>query len=289
MMKNLKYSSNEFTISNLPSTRKALFFDILKHKYKFVLLLGLVIFLFLIPAFAANISFDLFLNKISQDPNLVNGEVITDAGMQVYRSAIIVFASCHVFTSIIAFVGLSGVMRVIRLLCWNEGLLFWDDFWIGVRQNIKQFIVFSIIYSLGTVLIYLSRIVSSPIFYGLSYGLTFAIINPLVIAILCYASTYSLKVGKILRNGFALYIKNFFLLLLFSLFTVLYYLLNYIPIPLVMYLVKLLVIVFLMPIFMIAVYLSFSNIFDKLINKTAHPELMNKGLYKVETKDEESI
>ena len=278
MMKKFKYSSKEFTISNLPSTRKALFFDILKHKYKLVLLLGFVIFLFLIPAFVANISFDLFLNKISQDPNFVNGNVITDAGMQIYRSSIIIFALCHVFTSLIAFIGLSGAMRVIRLLCWNEGLLFWDDFWIGIKQNIKQFLIFSIIYSLGTILIYLSRIVSSPIFYGLSYGLTFAIINPLVIVILCYASTYSLKVGKILRNGFALYIKNFLLLLLFSLFTVLYYLLNFIPIPLVMYLVKLLGIIFLMPIFMLAVYLSLSNVFDKLINKTAHPELLNKGL-----------
>lgn len=289
MMKRIKFNSSEFSTSNLPSTRKALFFDILKHKYKFVLLIGLVTFLFLIPAFAANISFDLFLNKISQDPNFVNGDVITEAGMQMYRSSILLFGLCHVFTSLIAFIGLSGVTRTIRLLCWNEGLLFWDDFWIGVKQNIKQFLVFSIIYSFGTVLIYLSRIVASPIFYGLAYGLTYAIINPLIIVILCYASTYSLKTGKVIRNGIALYIKNFLLLLLFSLFTVLYYLLNYIPIPIVMYVVKVLTIIFLMPMFMIAVYLSFSNIFDKLINKVAHPELLNKGLYKVENQDDKSI
>ena len=137
----------------------------------------------------------------------------------------------------------------------------------------------SVIFSLGNVLIYLSRLVSNTLLFGLFYGLTFGIINPFIIMCVCYASTYSLKLGKILLNSFVLYVKNFPLMLLFSIFTIFYYLLNLIPIPVVMYASKISVIVFVFPIFILAVYLIITKIFDRTINRISHPELVNKGLF----------
>lgn len=289
-MKKPKFREHDFTVKNLPTMRKALFFDLLKHKFKTFLLIGFVAFLFFLPAMIADIFFDIQLFKMSLDSNLVVGETLTEVGYDAYKFSVILFAVSHLITYPIAFIGLAGLTRVIKLLCWNEGVLFWEDFWIGIKQNTKQFLVISLFFSLGMVPVYLTRSylgssITNQIISGIAYGLAFGIINPFAIMGICYSATYSIKTGKAMLNSFVLYVKNFFLMLLFSAFTFGYFAFVYIPIPFVIYLAKLVSIIVLLPILLIAIYLRLSNSFDKSINKFAHPELVNKGLYKKETNE----
>ena len=44
-----KYRSEDFLVNDLPLTRRAQFFDILKHEWKSLLLIGFFLFLFSIP------------------------------------------------------------------------------------------------------------------------------------------------------------------------------------------------------------------------------------------------
>ena len=120
---------------------------------------------------------------MSLDSNLVVGETLTEVGYDAYKFSVILFAVSHLITYPIAFVGLAGLTRVIKLLCWNEGVLFWEDFWIGIKQNTKQFLVISLFFSLGMVPVYLTRSylgssITNQIISGIAYGLAFGIINP---------------------------------------------------------------------------------------------------------------
>ena len=282
MMKKQKFSSTDFGANNLPSTRKELFFDILKHKYKTLLLLGFVLFLFLLPQFISNYIFTNLINRILNDQSLIADGVLNDQGIAAYNSGIVIYGCCHLLTFFIFFVGLSGAIRIIKLLAFNEGILFWDDFWIGIKQNFKQFSILSLILSGSLFLFNITRIIGNPILNGIIYGITFGLIIPFVFIAVVYSSVYSISTIKMLANSFALYIKNFVFLLLVPLFVLIYLTIDLIPLLFIAYLVKAIFIIFAAPILLIGLYLAILNSFDKFINEISHKELLNKGLYKKE-------
>ena len=281
-MKKQQYASNEYGLENLPSNRKDQFFDILKHKYKTLLLVGLMCFLFMIPMFAVHIAFETYFSNVMMSFNV--GEISAEQATAATNTGIVIYCLAQIVGYLVAFIGLGGGMRIIRLLAYNEGILFWDDFLIGIKQNFKQFLVFAVIFSLGTSAIYLCKIPKSAVVTGIALGLKFGIINPWIIITICYASTYSLSLFKVIKNGFALYVKTFLVSLLFSLVTLVYYFLNFIPLLFVILIIQVLLLIFVLPIFMLGVYEYMLKVFDVNINSFSHPELVNKGLFVKEAK-----
>ena len=263
-----------------------IFFDILKHKYKFILLVGFVLFLFAIPQFVLNSSFSNMISSLFKNPEFLIDGYLNENGINSYNASIVIYSCAHFITYFIFFIGLGGAIRVIRLLSFNEGILFWEDFWIGIKQNFKQFSLLSLILSFGLCLFNLARIVSNVVIKGIIYGLTFGLFIPFISMGVIYSSIYSIKGRKMIINSFALYVKNFFFLLFIPLFALLYLAIDFIPLLLISYLIKIIFIIFLLPILILCIYLPTLNIFDKLINEISHKELLNKGLYIKDNKND---
>ena len=128
-------------ISELPINRKSEFKYLIKYRWKSLLILGGILFLFSLPLFASLLIKD--LKAIS---------IVTTAESDNELSTLIIndmFYAVFIVPSIVVlFIGLSGFYRIIRNYIWAEGVLLKHDFFIGIKQNWKHFVINGIIFSL---------------------------------------------------------------------------------------------------------------------------------------------
>ena len=116
-MKKFKYSKNDFSQSSLPVNRKELFFDVYRNNMKTITKCGLSLFVFALPMLAFMIF--MFFGYIGitkdnfgdqHDLMLLIWNIVTPLGFLVLFIPILV---C-----------ISGVIRVLRQLVWQEGIDF---------------------------------------------------------------------------------------------------------------------------------------------------------------------
>ena len=142
---------NNMAISELPINRKSEFKYLIKYRWKSLLILGGILFLFSLPLFASLLIKD--LKAIS---------IVTTAESDNELSALIIndmFYAVFIVPSIVVlFIGLSGLYRIIRNYIWAEGVLLKHDFFIGIKQNWKHFVINGIIFSLFYYAIYISTL-----------------------------------------------------------------------------------------------------------------------------------
>lgn len=140
-----KERSDDYVRSTLPSSRWALFWDILKGRFGRLMLVNLLVLITFLPIIA--IYFWRYLVMMAQNANgpygagLMMGYPViqTDylmelAQWQVFQSDLFFFA-LFILGSVIAAVGISGGMYIIRNLIWTEGIFVANDFLRGIKRN----------------------------------------------------------------------------------------------------------------------------------------------------------
>ncbi len=141
-----KERSEEYARSTLPTNRWQLFWDIFKGSFGKIVKVNLLMLVFFIPLIAV-----VFLGGIYRDgigtiypfnasmgigypafPDVAGlSETLTlQNDMMLYLGITV--------TAIIASIGLSGGMYVMRNMVWTEGIFVGNDFWRGVRLNFKN-------------------------------------------------------------------------------------------------------------------------------------------------------
>lgn len=273
----------EFDKNDLPSTRKEQFFDLLRHRFFFLLGLGVILFLFFIPFFASIIYKDLAILGINQS----NMEESEKSSSLLFIS--LLFSFLTILGSLIFSIGLAGVMKLLKQLIYDEPIFFKDDFFLGIKENFKYYLLLSLFFGLlnllsNTISILFDNILLIKIIFP---ALNFALFYPVIFVAFFLASTYSNKLFATLRSSLLIYIKHFpsILLCFVLVYGASFY--QYIDIMLLKYLLIVFTLLLYLPILLLASYLNQIRIYDYLINKDQFPSYYLKGLSSFYQNEEE--
>lgn len=214
--------SEGYARASLPSNRWELFWDIFKGRFWKLVIINILILIFFIPV---ALIFFMRSNAISNLGALYPFSQNFGIGYQAPLS-MVGYAENIVFTVdsmiylfmpvalVIAAIGVSGGAYVIRNMVWTEGIFVANDFWRGVKQNIKQIIAVALVYSLVFYLTNLSvALADQSIAVGIKNSWIFVVSKVLAYMFLVFYSmmtfhmitmsvTYELKFRQLLKNSF---------------------------------------------------------------------------------------
>ncbi len=272
MKKRIK--TKDFDKNDLPSTRKEQFFDLIKHRFFFLLGLGLILFLFSLPLFASIVYKDLATLSINQSEMDANDKAASLLLIGLLFSFLVMLGL------LILSIGLSGVMKLLKQLIYDEPIFFKDDFLAGIKENYKSFLLLSFFAGLLNLIsnvigILFDNVLLLKIIFP---ALNFALFYPVMFVSFFLTSTYSNSLMTTIKSSTVIYIKHFptvFLCFVFF-YGVLFF--QYIDIMLLKYLLLLFVFFIYFPILLLASYLNQIRIYDSLINKDQFPSYYLKGL-----------
>ena len=267
---------------DLPHNRKEVFFDLIKHRKMTLFSLSSFTFMFFIP-----LAIDLFIANY-----FVVAAIYADKPKEAF-SILFYLMLIMIPCMTVGFLGFAGAFYTIKKLVWQEGISIASDFFQGVKENWKRAIVNGFIFGLftfgfvigGSFLLIYSP--TTPVWSGIGIGalilflMLFGMITMINFAQDVY---YQLPFGSTFKNSFSLLgLTNWKVLVLFLLSTgsvIILSIFNMVTLTIGLFLFAVLNSV------VIVLYtLILHSAFDKYINKTHYPEMVNKGLYKEEVVD----
>ena len=269
-------------INRLPVTRKALFKDILRNRWRTVLACSLIMLLFFIPLIVSSFFKDyMILNLLNDSQYYVDG-VFTDTGTVKFRSINFIFLLINSFCIFILFICFCGIFQIFRQLIWSEGVNFWSDFKKGISQNIWLFLRYgllvALLYFTTWSLLYFAN---NLVFTFVSLGIATFVFIPLVVTGMYYSVIYNSSLNQRLINIPSLYLKNAPLILLIAILFEAFFVIEIIPVT--YFVIKLVVLLlsyfFVLPLVILLGSLVTAYIFDKDINIYHHKDIYRKGLY----------
>lgn len=148
--------SEGYARASLPSNRWELFWDIFKGRFWKLILINLLMLVFFLPLFAfllfrsGTIAGFSIQSPYSQCFGVGYQSVNSYVGFQEKIIAN-VNLNLGVFLPIaclIASIGIAGGAYVIRNMVWTEGIFVANDFWRGIKLNIKNMLLIALCYSL---------------------------------------------------------------------------------------------------------------------------------------------
>ena len=270
---------------SLPTSRKEVFFDLLRNRKMTLFALSCFTFMFFIP-----LAVDLFIFNYFESAAIA-------ADKKEYLFSLVFYSMCiMVPCMVIGFLGFAGAFYTVKRLVWQEDINLAVDFFHGIKDNWKHAIVNGLLFGLilfgmvigGSYLLIFSP--TSPITCGVGIG-------ALILAFLVFGMVISLNFTQDVyyENGVLTTFKNSFyflgllnwkILVLFilttgGLFTLSCFNLITLGIGLLLFAVLNSVV--------IVVYTLLSHsAFDRFINQEHYPEMVGKGLYKIEKEDKEA-
>ena len=141
-----KERSEEYARSTLPTNRWQLFWDIFKGNFGKIVKVNLLTLIFFIPLIAVIVIYSMLVQSngiiYPFGANLGVGYPAVPGQAGLYellslQNSFLLFIGIAI-SSIIASVGLSGGMYVVRNMVWTEGIFVSNDFWRGIKLNYKN-------------------------------------------------------------------------------------------------------------------------------------------------------
>ena len=286
-MKKEKKIKSDLTIEDMPHNRLQVFFDVIKVRWDILLYIGLTLFLFFIPLIIALFTENIFVSNLYE--LFVNGNINEETYRINLFQTNLIFTLIESIAILLIALPLSGIIRIYRLLCFYEGIIFFRDLFKGIKDNIKQVVVVFII----DVLLFIATKLSinyliasgnndfiNTIIFFLPAFLFGILILPISLLHILQVSIYNNKYFENVKNSFVLYFKSGFTsfgvtLLLFS--PLFLFFINAIYTPII--LLSLYALLF-TPLAVLFAFLHANWVFDKYINKSQYPEIFDKGIYR---------
>lgn len=279
-----KIAQSDFLEEQLPQSRKDQFKDILKINFWLLMKIGML-FLAAFALVFIKIYFVYFFNASANNSyNL--GHITLEEKDALMRLILLISGGINVVLYPPIFIIIAGMLRIIRQLCYTEGVIFSYDFKMGVKENWKKFLVIGLLFAL----VELANIAIFTFFNFhfltiIIFTLSVLVFLPTLIASTYFFSTYENKFGRGLFNSLLVHLRASWKSVIITAILVtpvllLAFLLNIITIKLAIYFA--LVIVGL-PILLLFGYEVYLSIFDEHINIYHFKEAVRKGLYISET------
>ena len=283
-----KDKSAQSRADGLPVNRKQVFFRSFRSEYPVILLVSVIMTAFAIPFFAA------IMLSLAQLAELSEADLsIAENLTAMYGTRLTMYLWCVPALAVLA-VGASGCFYVVRRLVWGQEVKFFRDFGAGVKSNVIQYEIVTLLFSLFA--------------FGLCYGCDLLTLNldlggfyPFLLAIqiillllalafllfqYCEIVVYKSSVFKQIKNSFMLTLGSLPLtlaaligalapVLLLLLFAVLQ------TVPVLVILSTALALVgFGYAILLFTLHCH--GVFDRHVNKRDFPEIYRRGLYDAE-------
>lgn len=271
-----KQNTEEFKISDLPKNRFELFFDIIKNQWNYLIILAFIVLIIFLPLIIYR-----YYNLVALQ-ELLNSN-IEELMFQIQISYMAYNAICIIF---ITFIGVlfSGIARIYKKLSFNEGFLFLPDFFKGIKENIKDFLILFLIYGIinfALESLSINYLISNNSFlYYLFKIINYIFFLPILFICVGLSSIYNDKIFKKISLSFVLYLKYLPKIVLIIALSVSPLLLLLISNSIIQLFVPMLYCFLIFPLAYLVIVLFMNYIFDKEINKKNFPSLVNKGMYK---------
>ena len=272
-MKRMKCATKDFTEADLPSNRKEMFFDCYKQQFPLILRLGFLCLLLLLPMLVVLFFRDLYVLSALESLEKQTPENVAE----IYTSANVVFGLMEMAAAEIFFVLLSGIMQIVRQLCWGEPVFFADDFKRGLKENALRFGLVGLVIA---VLGYVVGLTANSNYSFLLYGIFVVVFVPLSIWILLQSLYYTLKWNKLIKNASVYFVRTLPVTIGMLAITVLpfYLVTSFVTDMLLKYLLLVvLAAIIVVPITMMWILYGLKT-FDEYINKRAFSDMYRKGL-----------
>ncbi|NMA05431.1 MAG: hypothetical protein GX931_03565 [Acholeplasmataceae bacterium] len=279
-----KYKNTDLTIEDLPKNRKEVFFDVCKNRYRMLIFCGIILLISAIPFLALYMTMLSEIGKIQQ--NLASAVVTQETYNQQYFQINLIIPLFMLASSVIIIIALSGVTRIIHRLAWGEGVAFFYDFFLGIKQNFLSFLMlifigisFYVSNLIKTVILLNGLIETYSVFYYyiplfINIFLFFPIVLLYLMQSVIYKNTF---IGK-LKNAILLFIKKFLINVCYM--ALLSSFLIFIVFATAPYkLIVVSIFIFTFPLWILAYVLIASSIFDEYINIYNYKEIYKKGIY----------
>ena len=204
-----KKASKDFERSMLPQTRRAVFWDVVKLQWRKLLGIALILIISALPLLLIAVYEDTYFMTAYEDPE-IPPESIPMLIAPLHILCAVLSAPCLV----LFFLGLSGVIRVVRQLAWEENAMVLPDFLVGFRQNWKQFLPTGLLFGLGYALAKIgwhSALASQAGFgwlQGIALGLLIFLTAPLVACCIIVIAVYQNSFWDNLKLAAYIYLKN---------------------------------------------------------------------------------
>lgn len=278
-----KTAEQAYTANMLPSTRKAVFFDVLNLHWKELLLLGLILLLFYLPLLLCGVFRDLFISGLYDTlQQQSNGQ---SWGNTLIYLDVLYALICTVLTVIFS-VGLSGVSRVIRQYAWLENVHIPTDFGKGLKDNYKTVCALcflaGLIYTLCLTVYYTAGSYASMFLSCLSMvpiGLSVLVVFPIFAIAAVMVPIYTNRLTGLLKNAFLVYSRTLGKTLLYLIVCLVPYIPALLP-NFYCHLFGSIAAVLLTPFVLLGWTLYCYGPFDRFINPVVCPELIGKGIYR---------
>lgn len=282
-----KIASSDFLESQLPQTRKDQFKDILKINFWLFVKMGAILLLIFSLMLVKNY-FTYFFNA-AFNAAYKNGELTLEDKNVAMVYLLIGSGAINLILYPPIFIIISGLLRIIRQLCYGEGIIFSYDYKIGVKTNWKSFLVIGLLFALIELLdIVLFAFFGFNILTIIVVVLSLLVIFPTLITSTYFLSVYQNKLGRGLINSLFIHLRSAWKSVLVTILLVLpVLLLEFLwnsPLKLFVYLILILIGLPILLLFGFEIYLS---IFDEHVNIYHFPEAIRKGLYISEKEKEE--
>ena len=170
-----KERSEEYARSTLPTNRWQLFWDIFKGNFGKIVKVNLLTLIFFIPLIAVIVIYSMLVQSngiiYPFGANLGVGYPAVPGQAGLYellslQNNFLLFIGIAL-SSVIASVGLSGGMYVVRNMVWTEGIFVSNDFWRGIKLNYKNALQTALFFCL---MLFLSGTLISFVDFSLATG-----------------------------------------------------------------------------------------------------------------------
>ncbi len=275
MKKKNKASKNDFTEKQLPSTRYEVFKDCLKINKTLLVRLGFRLMLFCLPLIISSLLMDVSVSTLQEQ--YLNGEV----GIEAIYSTVNSFNLINVFLWGLIGIGCAGCFKVVRRLIWQEPIFINNDFFDGIKQNWKAFVLMFMSAGFAIFVSTSSYMGGSAewIVQNLSIFTSIIFLLPILVIMMGLYNVYNITFREAVYNSFIIYVKNLFQNLLMTLVIVLIFGLAMIT-GAFKYLLFFILPLFIVPVLMVGVHLYLCYLFDIHINKKSYPEYVDKGIHR---------
>ena len=278
MKRNKDIHKSDYSKADLPKTRTQQFGRILRDNLVFFIELGLILLVLMLPFIFAFVMRNISLTNALNDISLSEADKTSN-----YIILNIIFGAIYIPCIMFLFLGLAGVLKILRRLIWDEPLFFKEDFFQGIKESWGPFLLYGFLIGLISFLCILSFYLSSGYLRYASYvliGISFAIVIPIILLATYISSIYNSKVIASFSTAGNLFLRRGIFTILILLILYLTYFLNYLPIKIIYIAVIIFVlIIFLFPVWLLLSYINSIKIFDDYINIYQYPEKAYLGLF----------
>lgn len=273
-MKNKEFKAE---YAQLPHTRPQVFTDRIEMHAGTFLLCGLLLSVFALPLLAVRFYTDLMVSTVQQS---FAAQQITQIQLEGTVQTIQLFSSLiNILCYGILGVGVMGVIRIVKRLAWSESVSFWQDFAIGVRQNLGGvwcFVAMGLLNAFHTVVLQND----SGLLTFLPWCLYAFVWLPILLHIIVQISIYNHKAWDIITTSAFVYIKTAPVSILFSMLFMSYGLMDLIGSAALKYVLKIGFVV-LLPFLMLGWFLYCCSALDRYVNERSYPDLVDKGVWRI--------